>query len=315
MTRRDSLLALVVITIWGSNFLAIHVGLAELPPFALLTLRFVMVVVPAIFFIKRPQIPWRYLAGIGLATSAGQFSFLYLALHMGMSVGLAPLLLQAQVFLSMAIARAYLHERPTRTQLLGALVGAGGLALVASARAGTTSWIPVALVFLAALSWATGNVISRAAALHCARQQQPAPSGLGIVVWSSLFVPLPVGLLAITLEGPQLAALSDAPFPWTAIAASAFTAIASTHIGYGLWNLLLARNSASAIAPYALGIPVVGMMAAFIGLGETFTTTEIVGGCVVLAGVAIASVVGKPSRVRLPAQPVTVPAEQGTSRA
>ena len=61
MPLRDLLLALVVIIAWGLNFVVIKVGLDGLPPMLLGALRFVLVVCPAIFFIKRPQLPWRWL--------------------------------------------------------------------------------------------------------------------------------------------------------------------------------------------------------------------------------------------------------------
>ena len=77
-----------------------------MPPLLFLALRFVVVCVPAVFVVRRPGLPWRDLALIGLFTSLGQFALMYLALHLGMPPGLSSLVLQAQVLLTVVIAAA-----------------------------------------------------------------------------------------------------------------------------------------------------------------------------------------------------------------
>ena len=76
----DWLAALLVISLWGINFVIIKVGLNDFPPLLLGALRFAAVAFPAIFFIKRPQIPLKLLLTYGLAISFGQFAFLFTAL-------------------------------------------------------------------------------------------------------------------------------------------------------------------------------------------------------------------------------------------
>ena len=61
MSPKDLLLALVVIIVWGMNFVVIKVGLDDIPPMLLGCLRFLLAAFPAIFFIKRPQLPLRWL--------------------------------------------------------------------------------------------------------------------------------------------------------------------------------------------------------------------------------------------------------------
>ena len=89
MRRRDTALAVLVALIWGTNFVAIRTGIDSVPPFLFLAVRFVVVCVPAVFLVRRPGLPWRDLALIGLFTSLGQFALMYLALHLGMPPGLA----------------------------------------------------------------------------------------------------------------------------------------------------------------------------------------------------------------------------------
>ena len=67
MPFKDLCLALLVIIAWGLNFIVIKYGLDGLPPMLLGALRFTLVAIPAVFFIRRPQLPWFWPLG-------GQFS-------------------------------------------------------------------------------------------------------------------------------------------------------------------------------------------------------------------------------------------------
>jgi O-acetylserine/cysteine efflux transporter len=136
---KDALLAIAVAVIWGMNFTVIDEGLGDLPPTLFVALRFVVVVFPAVFLIARPKVPWRTLATVGLFLSVGQFGLLYTALSVGMPAGLASLVLQSQVLFTVALAALRLHERPSRRQVIGTVIGAFGLAVVASGRSACCS--------------------------------------------------------------------------------------------------------------------------------------------------------------------------------
>lgn len=49
MTRKDGLLALLVVVVWGLNFVVIKLGLHNMPPLMLAGLRFMLVAFPALF--------------------------------------------------------------------------------------------------------------------------------------------------------------------------------------------------------------------------------------------------------------------------
>ena len=99
MTPRHIALALLVVLIWGLNFVVIHEGLAGMPPLLFVAIRFACIL-PIMAFVPRPQVAWRDLALVGLLMSAGQFGFLYSA----MAAGLASLILQAQALFTVVIA-------------------------------------------------------------------------------------------------------------------------------------------------------------------------------------------------------------------
>lgn len=131
MTRKDGLLALLVVVVWGLNFVVIKLGLHNMPPLMLAGLRFMLVAFPALLFVARPAIPLRLLLGYGLTISFGQFAFLFCAIGLGMPAGLASLVLQAQAFFTIILGAFVFGERLQGKQLAGIAwqswrAGAGG---------------------------------------------------------------------------------------------------------------------------------------------------------------------------------------------
>ncbi len=279
MSLRHSLLALLVVVIWGANFVVIDAGQADVPPLLFLALRFLVVCVPAVFFLKPPGIGWRQLLLVGGFLSLGQFTLLYLALALGMPPGLASLLLQTQVMFSLAVAALALRERPTRRQVLGVALGMVGLAIVITAHTQAAPLLPLIVTLGSALSWAIGNVLARRA---------QASSGLSLVVWSGLVVPLPAVALSLVVDSPPVVWEALTSLSWVAIGSTVYTAVFASLIGYGIWNSLLARYPTSAVVPFTLLVPVVGILAAWLVQGEVPAVAELVGGAVMLAGLAAA---------------------------
>jgi O-acetylserine/cysteine efflux transporter len=181
--------------------------------------------------------------------SIGQFSLLYVALHLGMPAGLASLVLQAQVVLTMVLAQVALGERSTRRQIGGAAIGTAGLALVAIAHGASAPLGPLVVTLGAALSWAIGNVVSRRAR---------TTSGLSLVVWSALVVPVPAFGLSLLVDGRTAVVHTLAHLPATAILSTAYTVFGASLLGYVIWNSLLARYPAGAVVPYVLIVPPAG---------------------------------------------------------
>ena len=305
---RHIALAVLVAVIWGANFVVIDLGLGDLPPTLFVALRFVVVLVPAIWLVPRPQVPWRDVVAVGVFMSLGQFALLYTALAVGMPAGLASLVLQAQVGLTVVIAALALRERPSRPQVVGVLVGAVGLGVVAVGRAVTTPALGLVLVLAAATSWAVGNVAARRAAGRRHEPVGPAPAGTGhaggfgaglsMTVWSALVVPLPLLALSLAIDGPDAVAHALTHLTGPAVLSTLYTAWLASLVGYGIWNTLLARHPAAAVVPYTMLVPVVGLTTAWIVQGEAPNGWEAAGGALLLLGVAITTGVLDPRRRR-----------------
>lgn len=289
MSPRHSLLAALVAVIWGANFVVIDLGLDGMPPLLFVALRFLAVLVPAIFLVRRPPVRWRIILGIGALTSLGQFGLLYSALHLGMPAGIASLVLQAQVVFTVVFAGLALRERPSLAQFAGITLGAVGLVVVGFGRSAETPLLAVLLTVAAAMSWATGNVVTRAAKVS---------SGLGLTVWSALVVPIPMFVLSLLLDGPDLVWQSLSGIGLGAILSTLYTALLSTLLGYGVWNTLLARYPAASVVPFTLLVPPVGILTAALVQHEIPGPAEWIGAVVVMLGVAVVALGGRRARRR-----------------
>ena len=279
MNARDSLLAALVATIWGFNFVVIDWGMHGVPPLLFAAVRFTLVLFPAVLLVRRPVAPWRTVLAVGAFMSLGQFGFLYVSMAAGMPPGLAALVLQAQVIFTIVIAAGVLRERPTPPQALGVGLGTIGLVVVALGRGGHVTSAALALCLLGALSWGVGNVVSRASGVS---------GGLSLTVWSAVVVPVPLLALSLVIDGPDTVASALSSFSWQAAVSTAYTAGLASLVGYGIFNGLLSRNQSSAVVPWVLLAPVVAMASAWWLLGEQPTRGEAAGGVVLIVGVLVA---------------------------
>lgn len=275
---RHLLLALAVVAIWGSNFVVIKYALHTLPPMMLAALRFAIAFVPACFFLRRPAVGWRNLAGYGLFIGVGQFGLLYLAMRSRISPGLASLVVQTQVFFTLLLAVRIRHERVLGMQWLGLALAAGGVAVIAAHTDGSTTALGIAMVLAAAFCWACANLLT---------QRAGRIAMLAYVVWSSAFAVPPLLALALLIDGPERIATGLAAADLGTWAAVVWQSLGNTLFGYGVWSWLLARHPAGRIVPMALLVPVFGLGSASLMLGEPLPAWKLVAAALVLAGLAI----------------------------
>ncbi|QKE83837.1 EamA family transporter [Arthrobacter sp. NEB 688] len=277
MPLRDTLSALLVMVVWGMNFVVIERGLDGVPPLLFVALRFAVVLL-ALPFVARPAAPLRRVLAVGACMSLGQFGLLYTALALGMPPGLASLVLQAQAVLTVGLAALVLGERPLRVQLAGVGLGAVGLGVVALGRGGSVPAVALVVCVLAALSWATGNVLVR---------RLGVPGGLGLTVWSALVVPVPALGLSLLLDGPAVVGDALAHLSLVTWLSTAYTAVLASLVGYGIWNRLLERHPASDVAPFTLLVPPIGIVTAWLADGEVPTLLVVLGGVLLVLGVGL----------------------------
>ncbi len=278
LPARHALLALAVVAVWGTNFVVIKFALASLPPLLLAVLRFVLVLLPAALFIRRPAVPWRKLAAYGVLIGAGQFGLLYIAVAGRISPGLASLVIQIQVFFTIGLAMVTAGERVRRFQVLALALASAGIVVIGAHTDADTSVAGLLLVVGAALAWALGNQVART---------MGRVDMLGVVVWSSAFAVPPLLALSLWFEGParMLQAVQAAgAAAWLAVL---WQSLGNSLFGYAAWGWLLARHPAATVVPTALLVPVFGMSASALALGEALPAWKLIAAALVLAGLAI----------------------------
>ncbi len=292
MKRRDLILALLVVIVWGANFTVIKLGLAGLPPMLLVALRYTFAAVPAIFFVKRPDIGWKYIFAYGMAVGVGQFSFLFYAMNIGMPAGTSSVILQSQVFFTLIFAAVLLKEPLRIFHVLGLVIAAIGLFFISgNIGSGQISSLPLVALFLtllAAAFWGISNIIVRFASKHAAVQGKNIDM-LGLVVWSSLVPPLPLFMFALISDTP--ANLINIVFSLSgqSIFSILYLSFLATLFGFGLWSHLLAKYPAGKVAPLSLLVPITGLITAQLILGERLLPIQWLGCIIVILGLIISN--------------------------
>lgn len=283
------LAAVVVAGIWGTNFVVASYGLEKFPPFTFATLRFLLASVPLILFVKRPTLAHSFLAIYGLLAGVGQFGLMLYALDGHIAPGLASILVQTQAFLTVILAVLFDGERLTRRNVGGLALSAIGVGLIAWHVRGHANLLGLSLIFGSAWAWAFSNTIIR---------KSGTLDALGLVVWGNLYAIPPLIFAAIYFDRPNLILASVQAADGEAWLNIAWQAFANALIGYSVWNWLISRHSVAQIAPLGLMVPIFGLGASALILGETMPAWKLFGAAGIIAGLAI-NLTGKSSSTKV----------------
>ncbi|MEG0052287.1 MAG: EamA family transporter [Comamonas sp.] len=285
MSRSDWFSAIIVIVVWGLNFVVMKWGLDTLSPLLLCALRFVAASLPFLLFVRPPKnLSWGLLAGYGLVQGVGQFGLLFTGMKMGMPAGMASVVLQTQAFITMLLAAVMLGEKPQRWQWLGLTIAIGGLILIGAAHgngAADMTLLGFVLTVGAAAMWAGSNLLTRVAA------KQGSYEPVSFIVWTSVFPIAPLLGLSVWLEGGDAVLAQLQQVGPRELGVIAYLALLSTLLGYGLWTRLLQRYAASTVAPLSLLVPVIGLLSAMVLLGEFPSGVQWLGTAGVLLGMMV----------------------------
>lgn len=275
LTTKHFVLAIFTVIIWGVNFIAVHEGLKVIPPFLLCAIRFGLAAFPLVFFLPKPKAPLKYIIGYGVFTFALQFGFLFTGIHLGLSPGLASLVLQIQVFFSMGFSAVFFKDRPNLWKICGSLISFIGIAIVASHLDAGSTLLGLILTLIAAFSWAAGNMFTK---------KVDAESPLSLVVWGNLVAFPLMMVFSLFIEGPTVIVSSMQNLSIPTILAIVYIVYLSTHVGYGIWGFLLKTYSTAAVVPYTLLVPVVGFLSAALLLNEDLPPWKILASVFVMLG-------------------------------
>lgn len=273
-------LAVLVAAVWGVNFTVIELGLGHFPPLLFSALRFLVAALPAVFFVGRPKVAWKWIAGVGLVLGVAKFGLLFIGMDAGMPAGLSSLVLQIQAVFTALFAALALGERPGPVRLAGMAVALAGIGVAAVDEGASGPLAAFGLVIAAAACWGASNVLTRKAS---------PPDALNFMVWVSTVPVLPLLALSLLLEGPSADAAALRSLDWQGAGIVVYVAWVTTVFGFGAWGFLLRRHPASTVAPFSLLVPVFGMTSAALVLGESVSGLRWCAAVLLVGGVAVTS--------------------------
>lgn len=284
MGAKDRLILVSVAFAWGFNFVVIKWSLLQIPPLLLTSLRFVVCALP-VLVLPKPDIPLRHFLTIGISLGIGVFGFLYLGLSFGLNPGIASVVMQSQVFLTLLLAWPLLGETCDRRGLVKIFLGTLGLAIIGLPGLAHSTGLGFALTLLGAICWAVANIAIRKAG---------KVNMVHLLVWMSLIPPIPLLGLSLIIEHPPL---HDLHLDAAGVAAIVYTSWISTILCYGLWGAQLRRYSVAKVAPFALLVPIFGLASAAIFLGERPNSLQLAGTALVLAALGLDMILPAVSRL------------------
>lgn len=278
MKLHHLLLAILITAIWGVNFSVIKLGLHSVDPFILAGIRFTLCAMPALFFMKKPDVPWRYIISYGLVFGIGLWGLVNLGIKTGLSAGIASLLLQFSAFFTLLLGSLVFKESLSRYQIAGFAIACVGLLSIVFITDGSVTLSGMLLVLMGAIAWSIANIINKKAGTR---------QVFAFLVWSSAFSPLPLFLLDWLVNGNSGYATLFNHTDFRALLSILFQVYPNTLFGYWVWNSLLKQYPVSTVAPLSLLVPVFGILGSVMIFGETITSVKILALLLIVTGLGV----------------------------
>lgn len=278
MLKKHLSLAVLVTLVWGVNFPITKLGLRAIDPFVLTGIRFALAALPLVFFIKRPAVKFSYVAAYGFIFGLGMWGVINYGIQVGVSPGIASLIIQLSVFFTMGWGFVLFKEKIRGAQMLGAVLALIGLAGIISTQEGNHAVLGVMLIVLSAVAWSVGNVIIKKSGVK---------EIFSFMVWASLIPPIPLFLTAWLMHGGAAFEGLQTSLDLTAVLSILFQVYLATHFAYWGWNSLLKLYPVSTVAPLSLLIPVFGITSSMLILDERISTPNLISIGVIIVGLAV----------------------------
>lgn len=275
MRPSDLTLVLIVMVIWGLNFVVAKWGLEQFPPIFMMGLRFGLVALLLLPFVKLPKKQLRGIALLSVTLGCVHFSLMFTGLK-GTDAAAAAIAIQIQVPFAALIAAVVLKDRLGWRRAGGMALAFLGIVIMAGEPRLSGNLWPLALIIAASFMWAVANVQIK---------QLGAVDGFALNAYLGLFAAPQLFLVSAVLENGQIEALRAAD--WVGWSAVLYMAVLVTIISYVMWYRVLRRYTVNQAMPFTLLVPVLGVLSAALLLDEPLTWRVILGGVATIAGVAV----------------------------
>jgi len=258
-------LALGVALLWGFGFVTSKYGADNMPPLFFLALRFMLVVLVLIWFVRIPRGRMVSVLIFAITMGAGHFGFFYVGLSLGVEASTAAIIWLTQIPMTVLLAAVFLNDRPRWLAVCGIAVAfIGVIALVGEPRnLGNVRGIAFAVA--SSVAWAVANV-------HVKHLTDLEP--LTLNAWMSVFSAIFMVILSFSVESGQIDALLVPD--WRLHGSLLYQVIGSTLMAYWAWYFLLRRYAVSTISGYMLLVPLFGVIGGIVVLGEPLDRKSVV---------------------------------------
>jgi O-acetylserine/cysteine efflux transporter len=260
---------------WGMGFVFSKAAIEHFPPILLMGFRFALTAAVLAWFVTPPWGSIGRIFVIAIVSAAIQYSLTFTGLK-SLDASVAVLIVQLEVPFLVLLGVVLLNEKPTFTKWLGITVAFIGVFFIAGEPRLGGAWISMLMVVGGAFTWALGQVMLRT--LH-------GVDGITATAWVALCATPQLFIMSAIFEADQMAAIRSAG--WLVWATVIYLGLIMTAFGYGMWYTLVRRHPINTIAPFLLLMPLFSVFGSVVFLRETLTVEIIVGGSLVLTGVAL----------------------------
>lgn len=278
MKKNDLILGILVMIVWGLNFSVIKLGVSEIDPLLLTALRFTLATLPAIFFVKKPDVSWIYLIVYGWLFAIGIWGMATWSIQAGLSAGMASVLLQTNVIFGLFLGYFLLKETLPINKIIGSGVALAGLLLSLTVTDGSVTKQGLILILCAAISWSFASIIVKKAGTK---------QVFAFSLWAMAFAPIPLFLIVYFQSGSDAFIQLSTQFNERVIFSVLFQAYPVTLLGYWIWNRLLVTYPLTTVAPLTLLVPIFGLLGGVLFYQEEVGMIKLVASLCVISGILI----------------------------
>jgi len=278
MKKNDLILGILIMVVWGLNFSVIKLGVNEIDPLLLTALRFTLATLPAIFFVKKPDVSWCYLIVYGWLFAIGIWGMATWSIQAGLSAGMASVLLQMNVVFGLFLGYFLLKESLPINKIIGSGLALGGLLLSLTVTDGSVTELGLMLILLAAISWSLASITIKKAGTK---------QVFAFSLWAMAFAPIPLFLIVYFQSGSDAFVQLSTQLNERVIFSVLFQAYPVTLLGYWIWNRLLVTYPLTTVAPLTLLVPIFGLLGGVLFYQEEVGMIKLIASGCVISGVLI----------------------------
>lgn len=278
MQGRDLLLIISVMAIWGFNFSMIKLGVNEMDPLLIAAARFFCATFPIIFFVRKPNVQWRYLMAYGLVFGTGIWGMASCSITFGLSSGMASVLLQTDVLTTVLVGVLLYKEVISARMAAGIVVSVVGLVVSIIYTNGNVTLAGVVFIMISAICWPLAGVIVRKSGTR---------SAFAFNIWGMLFAPLPLVALSVGMNGWDVLSTTYQQWNSNAWISVLFQAYPTTVFGYWVWNKMVLKYPMSQLAPMTLLVSVFALLSGYAIYDEQLSLAQWVSCSTFLLGIGL----------------------------